>query len=60
MRVLDKEHGNIISNEVPISFIGIELNGKPPHVTRGIGRTTLTGNRGEANRNRRAFARLGE
>lgn len=38
--ILDKEDGNVVANQIPIAFAGIEFDGKPSNVADGIGRTS--------------------
>src|SRR5204862_56044 len=37
-RVLNKENGDVVSDEIPVALLGIELDRKPAHITRQIGR----------------------
>ena len=41
--VLDEKYGHVITYQIIIAFLGIELNGKPPHIPRQVSRTTKTG-----------------
>src|SRR5690606_13865371 len=41
-RVTKKEHRSIVSNQIPNSFIGIELQCKTTDITLGIGSTSFT------------------
>ena len=59
-RVLDEEHRDVVADEVPVAFVGVELDREAAHVARGIGRAALAGNGGEADEHRRALAGLGE
>lgn len=37
-RILDEEDRDVVADEVPVSFLGIELDGKAAHVARGVDR----------------------
>ena len=37
-RVLDEEHRNVVADDVPVAFLGIELDGKPAYIARQIER----------------------
>jgi len=59
-RVLDEEHGDVVTDEVPVAFVGVELDGEPTHVAREVRGPALARHGGEAHEYRRAFACLGE
>jgi len=59
-RVLDEEHRDVVADEVPVSFVGIELNSKPPDVPGRVGRAAFTGHRGKAHEHWGPLAHLGE
>ncbi len=35
----NEEYGRVIAHQVPITLLGVELDGKPPGVSHGIGTT---------------------
>src|SRR4030095_16907261 len=35
--ILDKEHGNVVTYQIPYTFTGIKLRGKPPGITHRVG-----------------------
>src|SRR5450756_178166 len=37
--VLDEENWDVVADQVPVTFLGVKLDGKPAHVTRGVDRT---------------------
>lgn len=51
-RILDKKHGNIVSDDIPVTLIGIELQSKSTDITNGIGRTSRSKNSRETNKHR--------
>lgn len=51
-RILDKENGDVVSNQIPISFVGVEFHGKPTNVTDGVGTSFTALDRGETKENR--------
>src|SRR6266851_590849 len=59
-RITNEEDGCVVSNEVPVTFLGIELQREAADVALGVGRTTLTGNSREASKHRSHLANLGE
>ena len=54
--VLDEKDRDIVADEVPVSLFGIELHGKPAHVTRCIDRTRAAGDRREPGKDRDLLA----
>src|SRR6185312_5123746 len=42
-RVLDEEDRDVVTDEVPVAFIGVELDGKAAHIARGVSRAALAG-----------------
>ena len=40
--VLDEEHRNVVANNVPVAFIGVELERKPTYIADSVGTTTAT------------------
>jgi hypothetical protein len=52
-RVLDEEDGDIVSHEVEVPLVGVELDREAPHVARQIARAPRARHRGEAHEHRR-------
>ena len=59
-RVLDEEHRNVVADDVPVAFVGVELDREAAHVARQIGRAPLAGDGREADEHGRALAGFGE
>ncbi len=59
-RITNEEDGCVVSNQIPVTFLGIELQREAADVPLGVGRTTLTGNSREASKHRSHLADLGE
>ena len=59
-RVLDEEHGDVVADEIPVALVGIELDGEPAHVARGIRRASFAGDGREPHEHRSALAGLGK
>src|SRR5690348_6579936 len=55
-RVLNKKDRDVVSNEIPVALLGIELDGKPAHITRQIGRAFTARDGGESHESRGLFA----
>ena len=55
-RVLDEEHRDVVADEVPVAFLGVELDREAAHVARQIGRSLAAGHGREAHEDRRLFA----
>ncbi len=47
-RILDEEYRDVVADQVPVAFFGIELDGKAAHITRGVHRAGAAGHGGEA------------
>ena len=54
--VLDEEHGNVVADDVPITLLGVELDGKTTDVSREIGRPLVARDGREPHEGRRLFA----
>lgn len=50
--ILNKKHGDVIANNIPIALGGIHLDGEPAHVTDSIGTALLTLHRRKAQEQR--------
>src|SRR5690242_18204520 len=55
-RVLNKKHRDVVSDEIPVALLGIDLDGKPAHITRQIGRALTARHGGEPHESRGLFA----
>ena len=53
--VLDEEHRDVVADDVPVAFLGVELDGKAAHVAREVERTLAAGDGGEPHEGRRPF-----
>ncbi len=58
--IADEEHRRVVADEVPVAFLGVELDGEAAHVALGIGRPALAGDGGEAQKQLRLLADRGE
>lgn len=38
--ILNKEDWNVVSNEIPVTFLGVELDGESTNISNGIGGTS--------------------
>ena len=54
--ILDEEHRDVVADDVPVAFLGVELDRKAAHVARQIGRTLAACNGRKPHKGRRAFA----
>src|SRR5450830_129364 len=59
-RVLDEEDGDVVADQVPVAFVGIELDGETAHVARRVGRTAFACDGGEAHEHGRLLTWGGE
>ena len=55
-RVLDEEDRHVVADQVPVAFVGVELDGEAAHVARGVGRAAFAGDGREAHEHRRPLA----
>ena len=55
-RILNEEHRDVVADEVPVAFLGVELDREAAHVARQIGRPLAAGHGREADESRRLFA----
>ena len=58
--VLDEEDRDVVADQIPIAFLGVELDGKAAHVAGEIERAFRAGDGAEAHEDRRAFRRRAE
>ena len=40
--ILDAEDRDVVADQVPVAFLGVELDGKPANITRSVDRTGAT------------------
>ena len=59
-RILNEEHRNVVAHQIPIAFIGVELDGKATHIARCVHRTRATGHGRDARKNGYALAGFGQ
>jgi hypothetical protein len=57
-RIAQEEHRRVVANQVPVAFLGVELQCKAANVALGIGRAALASHRGEAREQLGLFADL--
>ena len=55
-RVLDEEDRDVVADEIPVSFLGIEFDGEAAHVARQVERTFRTGDGREPHEDGRFLA----
>ena len=55
-RVLDEEHRDVVADDVPVAFLGVELDREAAHVARQVDRALAAGDGGEAHEGRRLLA----
>ena len=51
--ILDEEYRDVVADQIPVAFLGIELDREAAHIARGIHRTRAAGHRREAREYRR-------
>lgn len=54
--VLDEERRDVVADQTPVAFLGIDLHRKAAHVARQVGRAFAAGDGGEAHEGRGALA----
>ena len=59
-RIPDEEHRCIVAHQVPVSFLGVELQREAADIALGIGRAALAGHGGEAGEHLGLLADLAE
>ena len=59
-RILNEEDRNVVSNNVPVALIGIELDSEASHISNSIGRATATKDGREAKEDRSCARCVGE
>ena len=55
-RVLDEEHRDVVADEVPVAFLGVELDREAAHVAGEVERALAAGDGREAHEGRRLLA----
>ena len=53
--VLDEEDRDVVADEIPVAFLGVEFHGKAAHVAGRVDGTCAAGDGGEAGEDGRAF-----
>ena len=46
--IAQKKHRRVVADQIPVAFLGVELDGKAANITLGIGGAALAGHGGEA------------
>ncbi len=59
-RILDEEHRDVVADQIPVAFVGVELDREAAHVARRIGGAAFARDGGEAHEDRRALACFGK
>src|SRR5690606_33711572 len=59
-RIAEEEDRGVVAHQVPVTLLGVELQGCTTDVTLGIGRATFTGDGGEAGEHRGLLPDFGE
>lgn len=59
-RTLNKEDGNVVAHNVPITLLGVELDGEAAGIADGISAATRALDGREADKDRRLAAGVGE
>ncbi len=57
-RVLNEEDRDVVADDVPVAFLGIQLDGKAAHIARKVHRTLVTRHGRKPHKGRNAAARL--
>ena len=58
--ILNEEHRDVVADEVPVAFVGVELHREAANVARGVGGAAFADDGREPDEHRRALARFGE
>ena len=58
--VLDEEDRDVVADQVPVAFLGVELDGEAAHVARRVHRARAAGHGREADEHLGLFADLGQ
>ena len=58
--VLDEEHRDVVADQIPVAFLGVELDGEAAHVARRIDRARAARDRREAHEHLGLLADLGQ
>lgn len=58
--ILDEEDRNVISNNIPVSLIGVELDSESPHISHGISASSRTQDCRESNEDWSGARRVGQ
>jgi hypothetical protein len=55
-RVSDEENGGVVTNQIPVTFFSVELDGETSGISFGISRTLFTTNSGESSEDRSSLS----
>src|ERR1700749_1361410 len=55
-RVLDEEHRDVVADQIPIAFLSVKLDRKPPYIAREVGRAFTARHSGKSREHWRALA----
>jgi len=56
--ILDKEDGNVVADQIPVTLLGVELDSEPTHITNRIGAPAAAKDSREADEHRRYARRI--
>lgn len=59
-RVADEEHRGVVADQVPVAFVGVELDGEAAHIALGVGGAAFAGHGRKTQEQRSLLADLGE
>ena len=59
-RIAEEEDRRVVADQVPVAFLGVELERSAADVTLGVGGTPFAGDRREAGKHRRLLADFGK
>ena len=59
-RILNKEDGDVVADQIPDAFVRVELDGKSANIARRIGGSPRSGNRRKADEDGRLLRRVAE
>jgi hypothetical protein len=59
-RILDEEHRHVVPDQIPVAFVGIELDGETTHVARSVHGASAAGHGGKAHEDGYLSARFGQ
>ncbi len=59
-RLLDEEDGDVVANNAPVAFFGVEFGGETSNVSDGVCASSAALHSGEANKGRCSAGRVGQ